>query len=304
MKAWITTLLVLGCMLAAWQTTTAQYKHPRHVISGAGGRMSSATAKLEGTLTQTAIGYVGGPDSTAHVGFWYPVVTTKETDSAVIIIALPDTKAKTGDIIDIPIIQQNSRWSTRNAPSTVSVSVAVNGSVLQPIDPTATCPPAGLCTLSVQARPLASDGVLAVMRCQVKLGDADMSPLHITGVTWPPNSRVHCIVRHGSLQVTDICREGDSTRLIIAGEATRLMPPRPSPAVAMIDGSYSLAGRTDVSLTIVDATGQVAQTVVALPQPAGSYTYRHDVSGLPVGQYFLVLRTDEAICMQPLAIAR
>lgn len=293
-------LILSACMLH--QVGYGQYKHPRHVISGAGGRMSSTTVKLEGTLTQTAIGFLGGQDSTAHVGFWYPVVLSKEIDTTTIILLLPDMRVKTGDIVDIPIRQENGRWPAGKRPATITVSVAFNSSILQPLNASAKCPVSGFCTVPITAAPLASDGILGTIKCKVKLGDAEETPLRIAEVTWPPNSRVKTIIRHGNLVVTDICRQGDSTRLIIAGEATRLMPPRPLPAYATIDIDYALAGRSNVDLSIVDVAGNLIQQLFATIHTAGSYSHKHDVGSLPAGKYYLMMRTEDGTFMQPLMV--
>ena len=282
----------------------AQFVHPRHVISGAGGRMTSANAIVQGTLTQTAIGYLGGPDSVAHVGFWYPVRVTREIDSTNVVFALPQVRAKTGDIIDVPIRQERGRWLNGRKPASVTFNISFNGSVLQPLSPMTSCPASGFCTVVVGAVPLTSEGVVATIRCRVKLGDAEVTPLHISQVLWPPDSRVRTEVRHGDLLITNICHEGDSTRLIIAGEATRLLPPRPMPAASIIDVDYALAGRSDVSVAIVDAVGAEVSKILQTTQSYGSYSVRHDVSSLPAGTYFVVLRSDDGLFMQPLVIAR
>lgn len=292
--------MIVACLFH--QVVYGQFKHPRHVISGAGGRMSSPAVKLEGTLTQTAIGFLGGPDSTAHVGFWYPVVTSKEIDTTTIVLLLPDIRVKTGDIVDIPIRQENGRWPSGKRPEFIKISVAFNGSILQPLDGSATCPISGFCTVPITVKPLMSDGILGTIKCKVKLGDAEETPLRIAEVTWPPNSRVKTIVRHGNLIVTDICHQGDSTRLIIAGEATRLMPPRPLPARSTIDINYMLAGRTDVQLSIVDIAGNEHLTILTAVQTAGSYSLSQDVSAIPSGKYFLMMQTVDGTFMQPLMV--
>lgn len=295
-------LFLLLCTLVT--TLHAQYKHPRHVISGAGGRMASPTAKLEGTLTQTAIGYLGGKDSTAHVGFWYPVVLSNEIDTTNIVLMLPEMRVKTGDVIDIPIRQESGRWKLGRIPATVTISVAFNGSVLQPLSPASNCPVSGFCTVNLTAQPLAQSGILGTIRCKVKLGDAEETPLRIAEVTWPPNSRVQTVVKHGNLVVTDICHQGDSTRLIIAGEATRLMPPRPIPASSSIDVDYTLAGKTPISLSIVDVAGNEVSTIMREDRTAGAYSSHHDITSVAAGKYFVLLRTDEGIFMQPLTVVR
>ena len=296
--------MFLISLLAFVHAVKGQYRHPRHVISGAGGRMSSPTVKLEGTITQTAIGYLGGADSTAHVGFWYPVVLTNQIDTTTIVLLLPDMRVKTGDVVEIPIRQENGRWPYGKKPASVTVAIAFNGSILQPLDPTSRCPVSGFCTVNINTTPLATDGILGTIKCRVKLGDAEESPLRIAEVTWPPNSRVRTIVRHGNLIVTDICHQGDSTRLIIAGEATRLMPPRPMPANDVIEIDFTLAGRTPVLLSVVDVAGNVISEVLREERKAGAYSIRADVSALPNGKYFALLRTTDGTFMQPLMVLR
>lgn len=299
-----TILFVLTLVFCCATSIHAQFIHTRHVISGAGGRMTSPDAIVQGTLTQTAIGYLGGKDSVAHVGFWYPVRITREIDSTNVVFALPTIRAKTGDVIDIPIRQEQGRWLNGRRPTKLTFHVSFNGSVLQPLDPSAICPASGFCTVQVPAVPLAAEGVVATIRCRVKLGDAEQSPLRITEVLWPPNSRVRTEVQHGELIITNICHQGDSTRLVIAGEATRLAPPRPMPATSMIDIDYTLAGKSDVKISIVDAVGAEVGAVVAALKNYGLHSIHHDVSMLPAGKYFVMLRCDDGLFMQPLVIAR
>jgi len=301
-------ILFIGlCLLGLIVVSTdvlAQYRHPRHVISGAGGRMSSADVRLEATLTQTAIGYLGGTDSSAHVGFWYPVVLTSEIDTTGVVFQLPHIEAKTGDVIDIPIRQEQSHWLKGRIPTSVILSVSFNGSVLQPLEPRTQCPTSGMCTAEVTVTPSASDGIVGTIRCKVKLGDAEQTPLLITAVQWPPTSRVRTTLIHGDVEIMDICHEGDSTRLIIAGEATRLAPPRPMPATTTIDVAYAVAGRTSLSISLVNASGTEVLGLITQEHEAGRYVVRQDVSAVPVGKYFVVMRTNEGLYMQPLVIVR
>lgn len=266
--------------------------------------MSSSEAVVQGTLTQTAIGYLGGPDSVAHVGFWYPVRLTREIDSTNVIFSLPVIRAKTGDVVDVPIRQDQGRWLNGRKPSKVTFHVSFNGSVLQPLNPSTKCPASGFCTVEVPAVPLMTEGVVATIRCRVKLGDAEESPLLLSEVLWPANSRVRTSVHHGSLVATNICKAGDSTRLIIAGESTRLSAPRPMPASSTIDIDYVLAGRSNVAISIVNDLGAEVETVVSATQSYGPHSIRHNVATLAAGRYYVTLRCDDGLFMQPLVIAR
>ena len=297
-------LSILCVALIAGASLSGQESNPHSILSGGGGTMNSTEHSVRGSLSQTAIGHVSMADRAADLGFWYVATRERSVDSASVIIALPNMDAETGQTIDVAIMQQEADWPNDVPPSEVELDITFNGSVLQPVEPFATCPPSGLCTVTVKAQPRDVSGMIGTARFQVKLGDAVASPLQITAVRWPEDVRVRTVATSGSVTVTDLCIDGDSVRLILAGDRTILRPPKPNPVQSQVNVSYRLVANSEIQLQVVDLSGTILLTLDSGLRDFGEHEVTGDVSTMAAGRYFLVLRTDDGVFYQPFMVMR
>lgn len=97
----------------------------------------------------------------------------------------------------------------------------------------------------------------------------------------------------------------DAIRFVFGGETTtavpdsppptlfRLGPNHPNPAHGATSFDYVVAEPSEVRIRLFDVLGREVALLAEAHQPAGTYTNRVDVSGLPSGLYFCRMEAGE-----------
>lgn len=94
-------------------------------------------------------------------------------------------------------------------------------------------------------------------------------------------------------------------RLINTGSTTyQLHQPKPTPAVNEAKIEYGIGLSGNASIELVDAMGQKVMTLIDQPHASGNYEMTLDVSRIPAGVYFYVLRSGPYLERQKLVITK
>ena len=85
---------------------------------------------------------------------------------------------------------------------------------------------------------------------------------------------------------------------------TEILGAYPNPFNAATAITFSIAGRTDVELSIFDMSGRRVATLIHDVLPAGKYTLRWNAKDAPTGTYFAVLKTSTSTSKQRLELVK
>ena len=281
---------------------SAQPEVSREVMGSGGGVMENETYRVHGTLSQTTIGRTEGADPARHnVGFWY----WARVEEPAVLVALPRVAAAAGERITVPLMLESSRGLRSLASRRFTARIRYNGSLLEPLDSATPCTwENGACIITVTGTAPDSAGLLIDIPFRARLGTAPTTPLEIEEFRWESGRATQVMKRHGEFFLLDLCVVGDTIRLFFDADpsAITLVTPNPVDADAVI--SYALAEDGPTELILVDALGRVIDRYIDAPMVSGRYTLPVSFAAVPVGKYFLLLRTTTSQLLYPIEVRR
>ena len=134
------------------------------------------------------------------------------------------------------------------------------------------------------------------------LGDTSETPIVIDSFYWD-NKVVDYISYDGLFKLLGICEEGD-TRYVYTQGIQYLTTPTPNPASTSIKFGYSTIEPGFHEVLLVDVMGRVMRQIHRGPTEPTKRDVTLDVSDLPGGQYFLVMRTPSTVFKRAVHISR
>lgn len=265
-----------------------------------------------GTLTITCTGAaVPGTEKTEITLTEVPCGTKRYFDVSAVIAPVPSALFEVGsaagapgDFVSIPVYVRNPQYLAVSDADSFTTTLRFNASLLYPVDGT----PEGAVVGNERVIPLSfpvnlADGQpAAVLRFRVALGNdttTALSPDSVIAV----NGRAVTQTLPGRFTLTGVCREG-GVRLFDATDAAGIHLPRPHPASGTTDVWYDLIEEGTTALSVVDLLGRTVATPFHATMAPGSYRFPLDVSVLPDGMYFLVLRTPSQVYVQRMDVRR
>jgi hypothetical protein len=106
-----------------------------------------------------------------------------------------------------------------------------------------------------------------------------------------------------TFRLSGICQEG-GVRLFEANDSLYLKSARPDPATSVTEIEYGLVEPGWTEITLVNSAGERVQSPAAGLMLAGKYLLTLDVSQLPSGIYYCVLRTPSQIIQRPMRVVQ
>lgn len=303
------TLLVVAALLAGipydlqGQTTTR-----RDVLTSGSGETSGPEHSFRGSLSQSAVGRLTrgipspGVDAPLHLaGFWYvgyrPDIITR--------VSFPRIETNLETEITLPLQLETEGAVRPFAPRPFTARIRFNATLLFPIGRTPPCIGSdGFCTIEIADTARVENGTIYELTFLTILGDAESTPVEIVDFTWGRRGeeRISVLKEPGEVRLLDLCREGDSIRLIRSGTTSRLAI-RPNPARTSTTIDFSTNQRTNVELVLVDLLGkEVLRTEREEIRPDVLYSRTIDITRLPSGSYLLLCRTGAGVMSQRLII--
>jgi subtilisin-like proprotein convertase family protein len=78
----------------------------------------------------------------------------------------------------------------------------------------------------------------------------------------------------------------------------------PNPFSESTNFSFDLEEKSDIHISILDMMGREIQTVCSQEYPAGSHSVSWQAEGIPAGQYFYRVQSNDAITVKPMIIVK
>lgn len=296
---------ILTILAGGWSGSLfAQSDSAAHTIirdvNGSGGiRMASASMRMHGTVSQTAIGRLRRPNGARHnVGFWY----WAKRNEAYACVRLPIAEAEVGTVLTIPLLLEQANGLPESGALRYHARIRFNGSLLKPMNGTPACSWDGdYCVIDVEGAvtPEALEtGILAELQFMAMLGNSESTPLEIESFNWlgAGERYIRTELKPGQFNLLGVCRVNGEIRLLHAGGPSARLRVWPNPASDQLNIEFISKEEGTARLTLVDALGRdVVDLAEQQVEAVTMYSLDVDISSIASGSYFLVLRTPSQV---------
>jgi len=215
--------------------------------------------------------------------------TCSAAPTATATVVLDSVDMKVGERRKIPLRIAQSQDLNSVGASAWTATIRYNPNVVVGTGSTPDCwtpTNRGPCTITLSgSRGTDTVGTIAELDFTAVLGDAEASDLVIESFSFTAPAQVSTSTRNGRVTLSDLCREGDSVRLL-EERAPLLVQVYPMPAADYIDVHVEGMGREGISIRIATLVG----TEVVRHESQSADT-RIDVSELGAGAYTIVVTT-------------
>lgn len=198
-----------------------------------------------------------------------------------------------GTSVSVPIFVTNRQNLDRTTVQSMTVTFAVNGTLLLPTGstPMGTLSDGGrLRSFSMEVPiPRGADSLATTLQFLTAWGNDSVSTVDVVDVTVADTLQV--TVAPGSVTFDDICRAGQSSRFFSRSAPTAAIAVAPQPSNGMASAMVTLVESGTSTISIVDVTGRTIATVFEGVLPPGRHTVPLDVTNVTTGSYWIVLTT-------------
>ncbi|MEP7217518.1 MAG: hypothetical protein ABI876_01310 [Bacteroidota bacterium] len=233
------------------------------------------------------------------------VMVSKNPDSAFALVELPAVVASPGERISVPLHLIAPRNEILTMPSSFIGRLRFNRTMLMPAGAT----PRGVIDgddrvieISGNLPPGIVSTDLLLLDFIATLGDARFTRLRLESFVWE-DSTLKTIMLDGEFYLSGICiTNGD--RLIRGTRDVMLKPIRPNPASEQAEVEYEVIESGGTQLYIADLFGRPVRRLLDGGVAPGRHVGEIDLSEIPSGVFFLVLRTPSESRCVPIEIRR
>lgn len=302
MKHKIKITLSIFCTLLLLLDVAHSQTIPHSVISAGATNTKAGNAAIRGTLSQTSIGRLQQGNTRHNVGFWY--TAQRDLSNGGTLVVIPQTEGTTGVAIKVPLLlQQSKNLITTTFPHrNFEATIQYNATVLEPI--ALPCTRVGdVCTIKVKGTMGDSAGILAEMDFIPKLGNADRTALEIISFVWTDAPTIKTITKDGEVRILNVCREGDSVRLVRQVSAT-ILTVYPNPASSHVVVDYTLGENGNTIIEMIDMQGKIVTTLLSGVAKAGNFSNRLNLMYVPNGSYFLRMQTPNELFTKQITVQK
>lgn len=145
-------------------------------------------------------------------------------------------------------------------------------------------------TILLPVRVQVPGDTIAVIPARILLGVPTRQDIRFLGVAWEPENRLVARTVDGSITVVDSCHT-ETLRAVgfVQGSGIRSIAPNPASSSVML--TLALAADERPELAVYNTQGERVMSFNNVPATAGEHTLQIDVGRLPVGDYFVQMRT-------------
>lgn len=217
-------------------------------------------------------------------------------------VAAGTASARQGDNVEIPITIDNPGLALGAGATRVDATLALNASLLEPVDSTPIGTLSGTTRAIQLSLPLVSDQdtVLAILRFRAALGDDSTSTLDLSNLT-TDQPTVTVNERDGLFRLLDLCYEG-GPRLLNPNARVAIRSVAPNPTTHSLEVEIHISESGPTRLDLVDALGNIVDVSAAGVLPTGTHQLHFDLHGIPSGHYFLRLKTPTVVETIPVEV--
>jgi len=232
-------------------------------------------------------------------------ITVSGSPVAASVDMLIDTiKAKTGDIVNIPIYLKNANNVQLTSTTGYTFDLIFNYTLLDPLDyPNFTVVDGKRIVSFDVPKDADKNGIIANVKCRVCLGNSNETDLEIANYK-SKGGVVAIRKQNGKLIITDICEEGGK-RLINPDGKAEILYMAPNPTTGELDIDINLIEVDYTELYLANIMGlKVIMIYSGYVPKAGIYNLKVNVNELSSGIYYLILQTPTLRKVEKLLIER
>jgi hypothetical protein len=275
-------------------------------VWGSGGRTAtSGTNTIHGTLSQTAIGRSFSDSGEVRSGFWYTMRSTMPKSNAGLIVVIPIFSGKAGATIEMPIILESSVKLPFGKVWSFSGIFHFNATVLEPIagyDDYSRVLDIG--TVKFSGTSTDTTGIIKKITFRVKLGNEAVSPVTWDSFAIAQYPKATIVKKDGEFQLEDLCFVDGKPRLIGTVKQGLALSVYPLPAISNLTVAASTVEKGITEVYMYTPEGRLIHTLFSGELKQGYHELPIDVTYIPSGSYFLMLKTPSDMLTTPCIIAK
>lgn len=294
-------LLLCAVFVTAYGGAVGQRTIQRGVFGGGGLRMDVAgTARMDGTVSQTAIGIVRAESHVGELGFWYTVAQNKPGFTT---ITIPNVQASIGQQFTLPIMHRSSAIVLKKGAKAFTMRIRFNKTMLQPLTEVPLSETENDYILTLSGTTADTMGTIAELTLLPRLGNDTATTIEIEDFQWMDTKRPLLTTVDGTFTSLGICKEGGTPRLVRTINATS-MRAYPNPAVSTTSIRVRLFESATARVSLHRLTGELISVLAEGDLTAGVHTFDCDVSQLGSGAYMIRLETGREVLSHQLLISK
>lgn len=296
-------LSILVCLLGIHASTLCQQQLGRGVLSSGGVGMTSASgSRMQGSVSQTAIGITRSAGQVAELGYWYTIMQARPGYS---MIMIPNIQASVGQRFQIPVMHSTSASMFAGEERTFTVKIRFNKTMIEILDTVEYDETATdyIVTLSGSTRDTLS--TLISLNVRARLGNDTTTQLTIDDFTWTNASRIRPRMEMvaGTFSTIGVCTEGGIPRLVKTINLTSIRA-YPNPADVTTSVAVRLDQAANARVSIHDLAGELMQTIHDGQLDKGLHTFAVNLESMPSGVYMVRLETATEVLSHQLIIKK
>lgn len=223
-----------------------------------------------------------------------------------IVISVDNFEFSPGEIARIPIKISNQIFQNPNSHyEGIAFDFTFNKSILEPLNNELESYIEGNNrTLKVKAKNSnLLDSILIILDFKVALGNDTLTPLLIANSYPLGQGKIDIKEKSGMLKLANLCRQG-GIRLFDGDGRFFLGQNTPNPASELISIEFETIETGWTSLDLYDCTGTHSKSLFGEYLKAGKYRYSFNVSDLPAGIYFYILKTPNQASIKTMQVVK
>ncbi len=266
-------------------------------IPGATGR--SITPVQFGNYTVTATN-AWGCSSFPSEPYNYNTVNNKPVFS----LGSEPLAASPGQIVAVPIFLENAGFIEQFGINKISARLKFNSTILEPwYDTPQGYIRGGMRIIEIDLDMGSMPGKITKdIYLRATLGNDTATVIEIDNVTSDKGNFAY-VAQPVSFSLLGVCREG-GPRLTGSFGRTELVPPAPNPAGTICNFEFEIVEKGMVQLSLVSIAGETASVLLNENLEPGRRLISKDLSEIPAGSYFLILKTPGKVRVQRMSIVK
>jgi hypothetical protein len=275
----------------------------RGVLSSGGiGMSTSSGMRMNGSVSQSAIGITRSAQSVGELGYWYTIMQARPGYS---VIMIPNIQASIGQQFVLPLMHSTSAAMFAGSPRSFVATIRFNKTMIEILDDVAFEETDTDYIVTLTGSTADTLSTLASLNVRARLGNDTTTQMVIEDFQWmnADGFRPRIELVGGTFSTIGVCVEGGVPRLVRSLNLTSIAA-FPNPADVTTRVSIRMQEEAHVRVTIHDLGGQSQLTIDDATLKKGLHTYNVDLETLPSGVYMLRLETPTEVLSHQLIIRK